>query len=271
MLKASLGGGMCTWIKLVEQLMHSTDPNCNVADIWDAPGFSHELIATAREDITIRKNLLRRYRHTLVRPALIHREFLWFQASARKTIPSFGVPFQVFQSAPARIPTDLLSWDFSGTWWMWYRAWAIIRISGRWPATLFGGTELPHTLEACKVCGQRDISVFHPLQECSGTRPLLLKLQSDLQCPLNVTSCTQALVMTLFGQHVTRDSLAQCVAFVGRVVCRCLAPPEHLDELSAETGDGEEVSASRLASMHALNCLFLDEGIDEDGGEHQAI
>ena len=250
--------------------MHSTDPNCSVADIWDAPGFSQEMMAMAREDIAMRKNLLRRYRHTVVRPALIHREFLWFQTTARKPTPSLGVPFQVFQSAPARIPTDLLTWDFSGTWWMWYRAWAIIRISGRWPATLFGGAELPRTLETCKICGQEDISIIHPLQECPGTRPLLLKLQSDLQCPLNVTTCTQSLVMSLFGQHVTREALALCVAFVGRVVCGCLAPPEHLDELSTDMADNSEVSASRLASLHALDTLFLEEGVDETWGEDQA-
>ncbi|CAE8720354.1 unnamed protein product, partial [Polarella glacialis] len=95
-----------------------------------------------------RKKLLRRYRREFVRPVLLERDRSEYIAAACKAIPGgIGAPLD-WQPEPGSLPFSQLERAAGATAWMWFRCWAIIRITGRWPCPVFGFNALPQAEES---------------------------------------------------------------------------------------------------------------------------
>ena len=233
MLRLSLAGPHAAWSMAVKAHMQFGDPSGTISDIWECVEFQ-DLLDLARQHKQLRHRLLTQYRHHKVRPALTHRELLWFHQTAKKIIPAFSVAFEVFQGAPQKIPIDLLSWDFSSSWWLWYRAWALVRISGRWPRTILGLDEMPTHITYCTMCQQEQVDVSHALCYCPSSLPLLTQLQSQVAGIIAVQGNIQALSMFLFGPQGDKETLVRCIAYVGRVICRCMSPRGNFSTLATE-------------------------------------
>ena len=132
---------------------------------------------------------------------------------ASAPIPHLGVSFLVLQPRAQAPPIQLLDLDLGPMSWRYYRCWCIIRCSGRWPLTCYGGSDLLEYLPICHACGVRSIVVTHCLGPCSGTRHLLQEWAAA-GGPGNEPELLHA----LFGQVGPHDDCWQRIALVGRCV-----------------------------------------------------
>ena len=213
---------------------------------------------------TFRRVLLRRYRWAVVRPAIRQREQLWFQQAATKVIPTFNLPFSNFQALPQRIPLDLLSIDFTSSWWQWYRTWALVRISGKWPATIYGSDEFPALLPNCIRCNQTEVDVLHPLCFCPLTVHLFEELKTQVVWTPHERADTSGMLVALFGPQHDRAQLQACVSYVVKTVCPCMAPQRLLQEAMSADDDMPPFSASRFEALaRHEECIDAPDDFDE--------
>jgi hypothetical protein len=73
-----------------------------------------------------------------------------FARSCTVSFPAFGVPFSAFMPELRQTSLDLLSHDGSATLWTGFRIWSLVRVTGKWPLPVYGGDQLPLTLDACR-------------------------------------------------------------------------------------------------------------------------
>ena len=69
-------------------------------------------------------------------------------------------------------PDFILELDWGPDTWYFYRAWAVMRATGRLPLHVFGGTGLPTSLELCPLCEGGCLVAEHLLCECPQTSDL---------------------------------------------------------------------------------------------------
>ena len=129
-----------------------------VVDITECGAFDGETLARARCCRDARRAVLRRYRWDHVRPVLRERDLRAFDAAAAVTIPVLGVPFSSLVPVPAPLPLALLGWKYDSLSWRWFRCWALIRISGRWPGVLVGADDMPFVMDRCPRCGSEFVN-----------------------------------------------------------------------------------------------------------------
>ena len=95
----------------------------------------------------------------------------------------FRIPFSEFQPLGTRWSRDFRDLQLDADSWTRFRAWAIIRCTGRWPLAVYGGHGLPHTMACCPLCWAEQIGVDHPLLDCPGTLQFFAVLQSKVDVP----------------------------------------------------------------------------------------
>ena len=108
----------------------------------------------------------------------------------------------------------LLDMDWGPRTWRLYRIWALIRITGCWPLTCFGGMLSPAYLPQCLLCGEHNVRVTHALGECIGT----VHLRRQASVPDTAVMILQAL-----DDSGTGDEIRSMIWFVGSCVSAVVA------------------------------------------------
>ena len=159
LLEVAQDADVCSWASQVATLQTSPRFGASIPDIL--AGFPSELIREARASATVRRQLVAKYRTEVVRPVLTDYDRTVFERAA--SVSTW--PYIVFQPAPDGLPEHET--------WAFYRAWACVRVLGRWPLAVFGAGGLPNLLELCPLCSEPQVEVQHLLSGCICTAALL--------------------------------------------------------------------------------------------------
>ena len=152
-----------SWVSRVRDIMSSSRFSHPIPCILNV--FDELVIANARCCKLTRKALIRRYRHAYVKPAFDEYDAEAFAAAAS----SSSWPYHSFQCSPEAFPLPLLRIDWGVCTWEYYRAWATIKVTGRWPLSVHGAGDLPQQLSVCPLCGVSNVDIVHLLSSCGGT------------------------------------------------------------------------------------------------------
>ncbi|OLQ02149.1 hypothetical protein AK812_SmicGene15077 [Symbiodinium microadriaticum] len=131
-----------------------------------------EILEVARHDKAVRRNVLRRYKLTVVQPRALARDDREFDMAAQKDLVGFQLAVQhVF---PNRV---CLAWEgadahLAASDWECLRWWAVVRMTACWPCQMCGGTSSMDLLDECPLCGEVQVDVAHCLHVCPGTESL---------------------------------------------------------------------------------------------------
>ena len=133
-----------------------------------------------------------------------------------KLLPGFSFSFQdLCREGLSRFSAEF---TYSLVWhrchaWLWYRCWAVVRISGAWPVCLFEGAGLPLTLPCCPGCGQAQVTVSHALAECSATLCILEDATTAVRLP--DTGTGQRFIRFLLTDHADNGITFACQKVLG--------------------------------------------------------
>ena len=213
-----LSGSQCiNWLGQVSALQCRADFCSSIPDITVV--FAEARIVSARSDASVRRLLLRQYRNSFVTPVLL----AYDDASFNNAACSSPWPYGVFDAAfpHSQLAALRLEWDLH--MWQLFRAWSVVRVTGRIPLLLFDCGDLVQTLAICPLCGVPAVDISHLFADCDGT--------FDLYAQWAGTVVTREPWLTLqhllFGAPPTQthdlvQSLCARVTFVGNVVkCVC--------------------------------------------------
>ena len=107
-----------------------------------------------------------------------------------------------------------------GVWW-WFRAWALIRLTGKWPAPAWGSSKFPMVLDYCACCGAQNITVLHPLLDCSANASSYATLLWKWGLPQRADRSNA--VFALFGHTSDLERLGEVIHFVGTSIAPCIS------------------------------------------------
>ena len=201
---------VCTWSRAVRQCMSKH----SIPDLWATDFGSSECIAAAIGNSDSCKSIIRRYKHEFVRPALREYDQLVFDAAATKILDGLGVTYKELQPGIETLPTSLTMAFSHASSWSWFRIWAGIRLTGRWPAYLYEQRTCPCELLACPLCARPNVTVAHALCECPATRVNLQTLQVHAPC----THDSMEFLVALFDNRCFGDQRIAQIEYVGRCV-----------------------------------------------------
>ena len=133
-----------------------------------------EILEVARHDKAARRNVLCKYKLTVVQPRALARDDREFDMAAQKDLLGFQLAVQhVF---PNRV---CLAWEgadahLAASDWECLRWWAVVRMTACWPCQMCGGTSSVDLLDECPLCGEVhvQVDVAHCLHVCPGTESL---------------------------------------------------------------------------------------------------
>jgi hypothetical protein len=237
-----------TWTSCVAHAMRTKFP-ARIPDIICPNVTSSDALAVARGCNLKRRALLRSYKFAHVRPALTEYDQNAFSAVAAKSLGSLRWSFLRLQPATQPFPYELLH-DYGAFFWKWYRMWAITRISGAWPAPIFGDADVFDILPCCPLCEAMDVSIVHPLCVCPGTEELYNELAASVTVPSR--SSSNLLMFVLF----THDPPPQCrrdiIEYVGRALSLSMSAQFGSDEDQEYVAATAEPHDNLLSSIDAL-------------------
>ena len=152
-----------TWVHHVNEAQCRSDFARPILDVEHI--FPRDRLDRARNSAVLRKKVLREYKSTHVLPILS----AYDDAAFLTSVQSYGWPYGRFQPRPAALPACLLySRLFTGSL-SFYRAWATIRVLGRWPLAVFGVGDAPSTLARCPLCEAPEVDINHLFVACRST------------------------------------------------------------------------------------------------------
>ena len=124
-------------------------------------------IAHVRTDRDARRKCLASYKWQQVVPALRCLDETAFHEATNKS----SWPYASFQPQFCTFPDELLNVNWGPNTWYHYRAWAVVRATGRLPLRIFGDVDegFPVSLEPCIHCGADLVDVRHLLAHCPAT------------------------------------------------------------------------------------------------------
>ena len=139
-------------------------------DGFEGDIFDVDQLQAARRSSEIRKTVLTYYRTQVVRPNLLEYDHQACREAPGKWLPGLQSSFQdLCRGRPAgNYPPCSFGPGRAAN--LWYRCWALLRVTGAWPVCLFennGG--LPLCLEKCPACDKREVLPLHALAECPAT------------------------------------------------------------------------------------------------------
>ena len=250
------------WASQIKARMLASRPP--VPDIVEVPTFSVRELVSARSDKAVRKLVLRRYRSEVVRPRLLQADAALFETAASKNIVTFGLPFKAFMPSPVAFDAVWLSLEPVPSSWLWYRCWAIVRMTGKWPCVLFGDEELQVTLGQCGACGECDVTVIHALTQCPavGFRRTELFIQLGILVEV-APSLVPFLLKLLFGQALPVTIRWKCICFVGQCIAQCLGQERFAGE--SLLGADVDVDEARIAQLERSVAVLMALDVDLDG------
>ena len=159
-------------------------------------------------------------------------------------------PYSVFQPSMDGLPLSSLFLDWGHETWSLYRAWACVRVLGRWPLAVFGAGGLPRSLEFCPLCEEHDVGVEHLLTSCKRTTLALHEWAECVGHSLTGQVSWNEFARLLFGGRISypHDNPAHgeaCVLFVGR--CCAMAARAICNQALANDVDDMIVRAEAAA------------------------
>jgi hypothetical protein len=234
---AAKSGTLPSWVPFTQELLALPRLGEPIAEITSCTGFSDDYIQHARADKAVRKALLRRYRWEVVRPRLLAMDLAEYYDACAKPVPTLGIPFAVLEPNPGKLSVDLLRMNGAHGAWRWYRAWAMIRVSGRWPAPVWGCRDFPMVLDGCPFCGCTNVNVLHPLLECGGFEAEYAVLKSRWGLPSRLR--TDDVVFALFGHTSDISRVLDVVRFVGTTVMLYIGSFGDQAVVATDTEDGQ--------------------------------
>ncbi|CAK0864232.1 unnamed protein product, partial [Prorocentrum cordatum] len=193
-----------SWWRAAGQLMASM-PNGPIRDISAHEGFTEEVVA-ARSSPASRRSLLRRYRQEVALPALRAYDQPSVDAAADRPLPCLGLPFRSLMPAMQRGTQQYMFEDHGGN--LYFRLWAVCRVTGRWPLPVLGGEDAPLVLPRCGACPSTEVDVSHALLACGHTSASRRQLWTSIDGGAPTTQ--QAALLALLGPVATAD----CIKYV---------------------------------------------------------
>ena len=188
-------------------------PGGALPDVVDVD-FLADAVPNAVASPGARKALLRRYKREVVQPRLRTYDQEAYATAADRILPGFGVAFSSFQ--PLSAPGDLLDLrDLERVGNLFFRLWAVCRITGRWPLPVLGGEEAPITIDRCGACPCHEVSVVHAFTACAGTAELRGELWRKVSMP--PVAAAGMVLGALFGP--ARET--EHIRFVARAILAC--------------------------------------------------
>ena len=198
-----------TWVSQVKQLMRRL-PGDQIPDITAVSSFSNDCLSEARKCPVLRKQVVRRYRLEFVHPVIVEYDRIAFQSEASYNFDSFGWCFKDVQSCPGPFPGDLFAEDAAPVLLRWFRLWAVVRISGKWPLHVLGAPAAVPSLDYCHECGTPDIGVDHPLCACPAAT-------ADISAGgATPSEGEQNFLLALFDDVPQWGEMSQHIRFVGK-------------------------------------------------------
>ena len=208
-----------TWLSSVKELM-STFP-VPIPCILESGLISNDDLTRARGDAKWRKILVTKYKTQVVFPALCSRDDAEFHRAASKFLLGLGVTYHDLVPQRSSQGWDWLLPLLNVEDWKLVKAWAFIRLTGKWPATWVGGSENVVTLLQCPRCHQQHFTVLYSLYNCVGTMADFL--DSDLMPHVSRQFPIQCFVASLFHSSVSAEVDAARAKFVGQIILRILS------------------------------------------------
>lgn len=135
---------------------------------------AEEAEVEARQDKALAKQIVKKYRNSVVRLALRDHDVSEFQKAADKYLPGLELNFsdlcphpdlQVWTTLPAALTE--IDWDL-------VHIWTFVRLTGLWPLAMFSGERSVGVLDSCPLCFLPNTSIDHLLRVCEFLPPLLL-------------------------------------------------------------------------------------------------
>ncbi|CAE8581508.1 unnamed protein product [Polarella glacialis] len=145
-----------TWARAAKHLLQSQKWTEPIPDICDSAEFAPEELSAARRCLVVRRGVMRRYRCEVLRPILQEHDRAALAAVASVVVPGIRVAYERFQygflrEALGSYPEPQLPLPAK-----FLQAWALVRISGKWPAVLWNGRSLLETLPRFPGCAHTD-------------------------------------------------------------------------------------------------------------------
>ena len=162
-----------SWYHTVRNIMLGTVIGSVIPELEQSTVATPGCISRAQADRDFRRDLIRRYKLVVVRPALVAYDAAAFQLAASKDLPALGHSLVQLFPGPAALPANIVLDDGVAIPSRWFRLWACARLSGLWPLYLYGVDDSPLMLDYCPLCGCPGASIAHPLVHCEGTLGLI--------------------------------------------------------------------------------------------------
>jgi len=209
-----------TWVSVVRDWqMHPGLPSA-IPELLET--CSHDDAELARGCKINRKRLVDRYKSRHVRPVLQQYDDNAFLTSTRKS----HWPYGSFQQSLDSFPAALITADWDANTWRLYRAWAVVRATGRIPLQVFNAGDLPTYMDTCPLCQQPVADIQHFLAVCTGTRDLYSQWVANSNWHHRPSNWTDLGARLFTGRLAPDTDDGDCarnrINFVGRV-CRRVA------------------------------------------------
>ena len=202
-----------TWLRRVRHVLNDPKLPQPIPMIYEQEQVEVYVLEAARSDAKIRKDLLRQYRMQVVRPILRQYDDSAGCEARSKLLPGFSFCFQdLCREGSSSFSSEFNLWSGTDAW-LWYRCWAVVRITGAWPVCLFEGTGLPVTLILCPGCGQTHVPVLHALAECPITH--CIRQDAAAAGGFPDTSAGQSFLKFLLTDHSDNQITFACQKAVG--------------------------------------------------------
>ena len=239
-----------SWAARVASLQCLPDFSSPIPDILECT--PEDILVKAYGDADARRSCLDYYRKHFVSPA-----FDLFDRSAFLAAgDTVAWPYPEYQLHSASTLCLSLDVDWGFQTWNFYRAWATIRVLGRWPLAVFGVGDTPLLLPSCPLCGTASADIQHLLLWCPGCHDLRVTwLQASPLCSLGVHQLQwDSMRYAIFGHSDDSGCNGARILFVGQCAFRaasCIsvaASAEQIDHL---------ISAAATAATDELNAALM--------------
>ena len=146
LVKLAQSSGTTTWLGDVSATQARTGQGSDIPDISET--MTTVQLEVAKTNKLQRQANLRTYKKHHVQPALRAYDNAAFITASQAS----SWPYHDFQWIPETFPESIhhLRWGH-GTWQL-YRAWAMVKVTGKWPLTLFSAGDVRGTLDVCPLC-----------------------------------------------------------------------------------------------------------------------
>ena len=158
------GSPLETWVSQVKQAQSRNDFDRAIPDIEEIFGSSE--IEAASGCKQKRKQITRTYRQHHVRPILACYDRQAYVKAAETLQPW---PYGDWQTAYGSMDAELMRIDGGGNGWHSFRAWAVVRVTGKWPFALYCDDQECASVTTCPLCGAESATIMHLLAECNET------------------------------------------------------------------------------------------------------